>query len=156
MQDIKLRLATIEDLDALEEFEQAVIQYERPFAPQLKDGPIHYYAIEDLIKNENSCFVVAEYNNQLVASGYASMEEAEPTKKERFHAYLGFMYVVPEFRGKGINGMIVQHLIDWSKKHDLSEIVIELYAENQSALQAYKKIGFHPDLLKMRLNTEEE
>lgn len=156
MQDIKLRPATIEDLEALEEFEQGVIQYERPFAPQLKPDPIHYYAIEDLIKNENSCFVVAEVNNQLVASGYASVEESEPTNKNRFHAYLGFMYVVPEYRGKGVNGMIVQHLIEWSKKHDLTEIIIELYAENQSALKAYKKIGFHPDLLKMRLNTEEE
>lgn len=155
MHDIKLRLATIDDLEALEEFEQGVIQYERTFAPQLKDDPIHYYAIDDLIKNEDSCFIVAEVDNKLIASGYASIEEAEPTKKERFHAYLGFMYVIPEFRGKGVNGKIVEYLIEWSKQHDLSEIIIELYAENQSALQAYKKIGFHPDLLKMRLNTEE-
>ena len=155
MHDIKLRIATIEDLKALEEFEQGVIQYERPFAPQLKEDPIHYYAIKDLIENENSCFVVAEVNGQLIASGYASIEEAEPTKKEQFHAYLGFMYVVPEFRGIGINGQIVEYLIKWSKQHELTEIIIELYAENQSALKAYKKIGFHPDLLKMRLNTEE-
>jgi len=156
MQEIKLRPATIDDLEALKEFEQGVIQYERPFAPQLKPDPIHYYAIGDLIKNENSCFVVAEVDNKLIASGYASIEESEPTKKERFHAYLGFMYVVPEFRGKGVNGKIVEYLIDWSKKHNLTEIVLELYAENQSALQAYKKIGFHPDLIKMRLNTEEK
>ena len=155
MHEIKLRPATLADLKALEEFEQGVIQYERPFAPQLKEDPVHYYKIEDLIKNENSCFIVAEVNHQLVASGYASIEESEPTKKDPFHAYLGFMYVVPEFRGMGINGKIVQHLIEWSKKNDLSEIIIELYAENQSALQAYKKIGFHPDLIKMRLNTEE-
>jgi ribosomal protein S18 acetylase RimI-like enzyme len=154
MQDLKLRQATLKDLDALKIFEQGVIQYERPFAPQLKPDPIHYYAIEDLIKNENSCFLVAEIGNTLIASGYASIEESETTKKERFHAYLGFMYVAPEYRGKGVNGKIVEYLIEWSKKQNLTEIILELYAENQSALKAYKKIGFHPDLIKMRLNTE--
>lgn len=155
MQDIKLRPATLDDLEALEEFEQGVIQFERPFAPQLKPDTIHYYAIEDLIENDNASFVVAEVDGELIASGYALIQNAKPTKKERQHAYLGFMYVVPEYRGKGVNGKIVQYLIDWAKENKLSEIVLEVYAENQSALKAYKKSGFQPDLLKMRLNTND-
>lgn len=155
MPNIKLRPATLNDLEALEEFEQGVIQFERPFAPQLKPDPIHYYAIEDLIVNDDACFVVAEINGKLIASGYALIEQAKPTKKDHYHAYLGFMYVVPEYRGQGVNGKILEYLIDWSKENDISEIVLEVYAENESALNAYKKIGFSSDLLKMRLNTKE-
>jgi ribosomal protein S18 acetylase RimI-like enzyme len=156
MQDIKLRNATLDDLEALEEFEQGVIQFERPFAPQLKPDPIRYYAIEDLIKNDNACFAVAEIDGELIASGYALIEQAKPTKKDHHHAYLGFMYVVPEYRGKGVNGKVLEYLIDWSKENDISEIILEVYAENESALKAYKKIGFSSDLLKMRLNTEDK
>lgn len=153
MTDIKLRLATLDDLDALEEFEQGVIQYERPFAPQLKPDPIHYYAIEDLIKNDDACFIVAEKEGKLIASGYGIIQESSSNKKYRNHVYLGFMYVVPEHRGKGINAMVINYLVDWARVHEISEVVLEVYDANESAKRAYKKIGFEPGLLKMRLNT---
>lgn len=156
MQDITLRPATLDDLETLEKFEQGVIEYERPFASNLKPDPIEYYAIEDLIENRYACFVVAEVNGRLVGSGYALIEKSKPTKIERYHAYLGFMYVVPAYRGKGINGKIIEYLMNWAKENDISEIVLDVYAENESALKAYEKIGFQPDLLNMRLNTKEQ
>lgn len=155
MLDIQIRSATLEDLPILESFEQAVIEYERPFAPNLKPDPIEYYPLEDLIEDEYACFLVAEKEGRLIASGYASIEKSKPTKKERYHAYLGFMFVVPEFRGKGVNGQIIQALIDWAKNHKITEIVLDVYAKNESALKSYRKFGFEPELLNMRFNTEE-
>ena len=155
MRDLKLRQAELKDLDALKLFEQGVIRFERPFAPQLKPDPIYYYAIEDLIRHDNGCFIVAELNGELIGSGYASIEQSKPTKKDLQHAYLGFMYVVPKYRGNGIISQIVDYLINWSKERQISEIVLEVYSENESALKAYRKIGFQADLLKMRLNTED-
>jgi len=156
MPDIILRPATLEDLEVLEKFEQGVIQYERPFAPQLKPDPIHYYEIEDLIENDEACFVVAELDGELIASGYGLIQKAKPTKKEKHHAYLGFMYVVPEQRGKGVNSLVIQYIIEWANKSGVSEIVLEVYAGNKSAIKAYEKFGFEPGLLKMRLNTSDE
>jgi len=155
MQEIKLRTATLEDIEALEISEQGIIQYERPFAPQLKHDPIHYYAIEDLIQNKDACFVIAELNDRPIGCGYGIIQKSKPTKKERHHAYLGFMYVIPKQRGKGVNAMVIQYLIDWANSKGLTEIVLEVYSENKSAVKAYKKIGFQPGLVKMRLNTEE-
>jgi GNAT superfamily N-acetyltransferase len=65
------------------------------------------------------------------------------------------MYVLPKFRGKGINGKIIDNLINWAKERNLTEIQLDVYANNESALNAYKKRSFKPDLLKMRFNTEE-
>lgn len=155
MQNIILRPATLNDLEDLQGFEQGVIQYERPFTPQLKPDPVHYYDIENLINREDACLVVAEVEGELVGSGYALIEQAKPIKKDPYHAYLGFMYVVPEYRGKGINGQLIHYLMDWAKERNVSEIILDVYAENESALKAYEKIGFKPDLLKMRLNTGE-
>ena len=61
------------------------------------------------------------------------------------------MYVRPEFRGKGINNIVIQKLVNWAHQKNIYEIQLDVYAKNESALKAYKKFGFKPDLLKMRL-----
>jgi ribosomal protein S18 acetylase RimI-like enzyme len=61
------------------------------------------------------------------------------------------MYVAPSHRGMGLNGILCKELIEWAKKQNITEVQLDVYAENESALSAYKKIGFKPDLLKMRL-----
>ena len=58
----------MEDLPVLKEFEQAIIQYERPFAPNLKADPINYYDLEDLILREDAEVVVAVIDGELVGS----------------------------------------------------------------------------------------
>ena len=153
--NVKIREAEIKDLDTLEIFEQEVIRYERPFAPNLKKDPIKYYDLINLIQREDAQVIVATVDGKSVASGYALIKNSVPHKNPKQYAYLGFMYVLPKFRGKGINGKIIDSLIDWAKQRNLTDIQLDVYAENVSALNAYKKRGFKPDLLKMRLNTEE-
>ena len=58
---------------------------------------------------------------------------------------------VLDHRGKGLNGALCTKLIDWAKNRNISDIQLDVYAQNKSALDAYAKIGFKPDLLKMRL-----
>lgn len=155
MQNIVLRPATSADLEKLRDFEQGVIQYERPFSPQLKPDPILYYDIEDLMERADACLVVAEVEGEVIGSGYALIQQAKSIKKDPYHAYLGFMFVQPAYRGKGVNGQIINYLMEWSKERNIAEIVLDVYAENESALKAYEKIGFQPDMLSMRLNTAE-
>ncbi len=152
---ITIREAKIDDLNTLRLFEQAIIQYERPFAPNLKDDPIQYYDLTNLIERKDAYLIVATIEEEIIASGYALIQDSKPYKKPEKYAYLGFMYVVPEFRGKGINGKVIDNLIDWAKKRDLKEIQLDVYAENEIAINAYKKRKFKPNLLKMRLNIAE-
>lgn len=152
---IEIREAVLEDLPILKEFEQGIIQFERPFASNLKKDPITYYDLKDLIQGKDSQVLVALIADKIIASGYAQIKNSRPYFKPDQYAYLGFMYVDPQHRGKGINGRLTEQLIDWAKGKNLSEIQLDVYAENESAIKAYQKIGFKPDLLKMRLNTAE-
>lgn len=153
-QDIQIRQGSLDDITTLKQFEQELIRYERPFAPNLKDDPISYYSIEDFIKSNDAQLLVAVIDKQLAGSGYALIKKSAPYKKPEQYAYLGFMYVVPEHRGKGINGKITEHLIEWSRKQNITEIQLDVYAKNDSAINAYNKVGFVPDLLKMRMNID--
>ena len=148
---IQIRKANLKDLATLKQFEQAVIAYERSFALNLKEDPITYYNIENLIESDDAQLIVAIIDQSLVGCGYALIKDAVVYKKPDQYAYLGFMYVSPEHRGKGVNAMVIQHLITWSTSKNITEIQLDVYADNASALNAYKKVGFKPDLLKMRL-----
>lgn len=150
-----IREATLKDIETLRAFEQGVINYERPFALNLKETPIQYYNLEDFIQRKDAQVVVATIEEEIVGSGYALIKNAKPHKTPEQYAYLGFMYVLPNFRGKGINQKIIEELIRWSKNQGLTEVYLDVYAENDSALKAYNKIGFQPYLLNMRLDIKE-
>ena len=147
-----IREAKATDLPTLLDFEQALIAYERPFAPNLKKGKISYYDLSAYIKAADIRVVVAEIAGQLVGSGYALIKENKAYKAPQFYVYLGFMYVVPEYRGQGINGQIMNDLIDWGKAQGYTEFQLDVYAENESALKAYAKAGLIPEILTMRID----
>jgi len=149
--EINIRAAQQEEIEVLFEFEKGIIEAERPFDTTLKNGKIHYYDLSELIKSPESEVVIAVANGQIVGSGYAKVKVAEPYLKHTHFAYLGFMYVKPEFRGKDINKMIFKALIHWAKTKGLSEIRLEVYDENIAAKKAYLKVGFKPNLLEMRM-----
>ena len=146
-----IREAVTDELKILQEFEQGVIQYERPFAPNLKEDPIVYYDIQNLIEREDAHVLVVVVDNKLVGSGYALIKKSAPYKNPDHYVYLDFMYIAPEQRGNGLNGALIKELVQWAKYRDIHEVQLDAYAENKSAIKAYTKLGFKPDLLKMRL-----
>ena len=64
------------------------------------------------------------------------------------------MYVIPEYRGMGLNKKVLGYLMEWGKKKGYSEFQLDVYAPNQSAIKAYKKAGFDFETITMRLNIE--
>lgn len=154
--EIIIRSATINDLNTLLQFEQGVIKTERQFDPTLKAGHINYYDLNEMIEASYIELAVAELNNELIASGYARIEQSKKTffNYEKY-AYLGFMYVVPEYRGKGVINKIIAHLKAWAIAQNLNELRLEVYTDNQPATKAYEKIGFSKLVTEMRMSVKD-
>lgn len=152
MNKVIIRPATTDDLLKLREFEQGVIFAERPFDNTLKDDPIQYYDLEQKIINDGTHLIVAEFNGDLVACGYARIEKAKPYAKYNFYSYLGFMYVSPEYRGRGINQKIIDELTLWSQEQGVNMMHLDVFSENTAAIRAYQKAGFKKYLVEMRLD----
>ena len=151
MENITIRRANLDDLDFLLAFEQAMIEAERPFDETIRSGnDVHYYDLEGLISSPNAEVLVAELDSEIIGSGYARLEKAESYLKHDKHSYLGFMYVVPEHRGKGVNKIIVEALENWSRSMGVTEMQLEVYAENIAARKAYEKSGYDELILTMR------
>jgi GNAT superfamily N-acetyltransferase len=154
MDNVVIRKASINDLDMLLRFEQGVIEAERPSDSTLKSGLIHYYDIEEMITASHIRLVVAELDHIIIGSGYARIENSKPYLKHDRHAYLGFMYVVPAHRGKGINKRIIDALAEWAVSQNIYEMRLEVYNDNIPAINAYEKIGFTRHMIEMRLGLD--
>ena len=156
MSEIKIREATLIDLEQLLAFEQDIIKTERPFDPTVKPDPVNYYDLASMITSPHIEVVVAEIDNKIIASGYARIDKSQQFLKHEYHAYLGFMYVLPDYRGQGINRKIMDVLKNWVASQNISEFRLEVYFDNVSAIKSYEKFGFNKHMIEMRFNLDDE
>ena len=147
-----IRQATLADLPVLLRFEQGVIGTERRFDPTIRDGLVHYYDIAGMLAAENVHFLVAECGADVVGCGYARIDHSEHFLRHPVHGYLGFMYVDPGHRGRGIIGLVINALVEWCRAQGLTEFRLEVYSENQAAVSAYARAGFTSHMLEMRMS----
>lgn len=151
LSEVTVREANLDDLRDLLRFEQDLIEAERPFDPTIRTGPLHYYDLEKLIRDENIGVYVAEYRGKLISSGYGMARKARHYLDHEDYAYLGFMYTDPEYRGRGVNFMVLDALKKWAKQQGLTELRLTVYDENIPAVKAYEKAGFEKHIIEMRL-----
>lgn len=156
MEQIKIRKALPNDLEQLLSFEQHIIETELPFDPTLKREPTNYYDLKQMLTESHVEVVVAEINDKIIGSGYARIEKSKLYNQHTHHGYLGFMYVSPDHRGKGINKLIIDALKKWAASKNITELRLDVYIDNISAIRAYEKIGFSKLMVLMRLGLEEE
>jgi GNAT superfamily N-acetyltransferase len=154
MNEIIVRSAVDNDLETLYRFEQGIITTERPFDPTLKEGHINYYDLAAMIPAPHIELVVAEAGGRVVGSGYARIEDSKVYLKHARHAYLGFMFVEPDYRGKGVNSKIIEHLKQWAVLQNITEMRLEVYDDNLPAVKAYEKFGFTKLLTQMRIGID--
>ncbi len=154
MKQIIIRKAELKDVDTLRVFEQGVISAERPFDQTLKTGHTNYYDIKKMILADDVELLVAELDNELIGCGYARIEDAKSYLQHLQHAYLGFMYVVPQHRGKGVNKIVIDALAAWAASQHITELRLDVYYNNEAAIKAYEKCGFKKHMIAMRMGLE--
>mgnify|MGYP003655506866 FL=1 len=152
MNTTSIRTANLKDIETLLEFEQGLIEAEKPLDPFLGEGKLFYYNIPELITSENIHFVVAVSNEELVGCGYLKIVDSKKYHKNSKHGYIGFIFVKPTFRGKRISNLILESLKKWAKEKDLKELRLDVYSNNPSAIKSYKRFGFTKSLVNMRID----
>ena len=151
MTPITVRGATCADIDAILRFQQGVVDAERPYDSTLKDGAIRYYDFEQLLNSAQVHFVIAEVDGAAIGCGFARIDTAKPYVKYDRVGYLGLMFVEPAYRGRGVNSAVIVELKRWCRARGVRELRLEVYPDNASAVKAYEKAGFTPQMLEMRM-----
>lgn len=96
--------------------------------------PWTYSGFENELNNDTANFYVAVYNNTEI--GYMG-----------FHiildeGYVANIAVLPEYRGRGIAGSLIENALNYCRKKKLSFLSLEVRKSNENAVRLYKKFGF--------------
>jgi GNAT superfamily N-acetyltransferase len=147
---IKIRKATLGDLPILLEFEQQLIKVERPMDISLEQQKkIIYYDIGAFIKSKKAAVFVAVADNEIIGSGYGLIKNNDSKFKHATYGYVGFIFVLEKYRGKGTSSLILDQIFNWFKTKNIIETRLQVYQENPSAIKAYEKVGFEKNLIEM-------
>lgn len=148
--DIKIRKATLDDLQVLLSFEQQLIDVERPMDSSLEQKKkINYYDIPKFITSTTAEMFVAIDKNEIVGCGYGLIKENKSKFSQKKHGYIGFIYVKDEYRGNRISKSIFEAIFNWFRLNNIKEVRLTVYQKNLPAINAYEKIGFKKSLVEM-------
>jgi ribosomal protein S18 acetylase RimI-like enzyme len=58
--------------------------------------------------------------------------------------------VAPRFQGQGVGTRLLQHALDWSRRHAGYTLSLKVHPSNEAALRLYRRFGFEAELLEMK------
>jgi putative acetyltransferase len=117
------------------DFQELVVHLDRLL--KIADGDwSNFYSQYNKIDNINH--VVVYYDNDK-AIGCGAFKEYQWGKAE-----IKRMYVLPEYRGKGIAGLILEELELWAKSLEYDECILETGLNLNSAIALYIRSGYRP------------
>ena len=135
--EINIRLATPEDVPTILAFIQGLAEYEK-----LADQVV---ATEDKLKQtlfgdkRYAEVVIAEYNQQ--AAGFALFFHNYSTFLAKPGIYLEDLFVLPDFRGKGLGKVLLSYLAKLAVERDCGRLEWSVLDWNQPAIDFYQAQG---------------
>ncbi|GIN42371.1 GNAT family N-acetyltransferase [Heyndrickxia oleronia] len=103
--------------------------------------------IEPLLKKGNY-YLIATENNTLM--GWILIGASKDQFTDKINGFIYELFVLEEFRGKGISKMLMRTGIDYLKQDGYSEVRLSVFAGNQ-AIKLYEKFGFNIRTITMSL-----
>jgi RimJ/RimL family protein N-acetyltransferase len=95
--------------------------------------------IERHHSSEGAVFIVAEADGMI--AGYLEFENG--IFKRTKHSGMFSMFILDEWRNKGIGRLLLKTLIEWAEKNEtIEKITLAVFSTNERALSLYEKLGF--------------
>lgn len=121
--DIKIRTGLESDLDSIYDIEKLDV-----------DAWSYGILKQDLLENEFSKYLVAEYNDELV--GFLSIMNIYG------EIHINNILVKEEYRNLSIGDKLLKYGLNFYEKDDIIGYTLEVREDNISAIKLYKKNGF--------------
>ncbi|QGQ45530.1 GNAT family N-acetyltransferase [Metabacillus sediminilitoris] len=103
--------------------------------------------VEPLLK-KGSYYLIATEDDKLM--GWILLGESKDQFTDKMNGFIYELFVIEEFRGKGISKQLMRTAIDHLRQVGYSEVRLSAYAQNQ-AIKMYEKMGFSIKTVTMSL-----
>jgi GNAT superfamily N-acetyltransferase len=93
--------------------------------------------------------LLAEIDGRLAGGLNGSYPELTPYVRQR-EARLNSLWVLPEHRGRGVGGLLVEAFLDWARERGARYAAVTAFAANPTAVRLYEKHGFGSHTVTLR------
>ena len=155
--DLTLRLARLDDLDALARLDVALPAHQalspvfsRRALPTVDDARAEYEA--DFDDPRFTTFVV-ERDGEVIGSAIACAIELSSDHKSLAlppgAGFLGFASVLPEARGCGAGRLLGEAVLEWARETEREWVVTDWRMTNLLSSRAWPRLGFRPTFYRL-------
>jgi GNAT superfamily N-acetyltransferase len=104
---------------------------------------------ESLRSDPERVGLFAEVGGELAGGLMGSYPDLTPFVRQR-EARLNSLWVVPEHRGVGVGGLLVDAFLDWARDRGAKYAVVTAFAANPTAVRLYEGRGFGSHTVTLR------
>lgn len=139
---VVIRLATIEDLTHIEHLDSFSSSPTRAIHRDMEK----YFGSVDPSTHEQTLIFLAEIEGIVRAKAELMLPPADNVDEPHARPTVGYVkrvIVHPDFRGKGLAKLIIQHIINFARSEQLAHAIdLHVWEGNHSAIRLYEKLGF--------------
>ncbi len=106
-------------------------------------------SFEALVDDRDRVGLLAEIGGDLAGGLMGSIPELTPFVRLR-EARLNSLWVLPDHRGAGVGGRLVDAFVDWARERGAPYAVVTAFTANPSAIQLYERHGFGSHTVTLR------
>ncbi|MEK5428739.1 GNAT family N-acetyltransferase [Cytobacillus sp. FSL R7-0680] len=97
-------------------------------------------------ENSDNIFVAEEEG---VFLGYIECKGEEDYFSKEKLAYISAIAITAEGEGKGVGKQLMRFAETWAHERGIKVLVLDVFSENQRAVQFYEHIGYSQEIVKM-------
>lgn len=153
---MEIRRATIDDIDSILHLKRKLKETETKYNTSLEPFDKvkeHYrkYTRNDLISKHRRIYL-AIVDDKIVGMILGKLYRSLMIAGYKRRAYVSNLFVMKDYRKKGIGKALYNDLCNWFRENKVQEITLEIYSQNKIAQKLYKSIGFKEYSVKMKVN----
>lgn len=145
---IEVKKCTVEDLQILQKV--SVETFRDTFQDQNTEEDLYNYLekaynteqLTSELLNQQSEFYFVFNSNDLAGYLKININEAQTETNGEDALEIERIYVLPQFKGKGLGKILIQQAVERAQFHRKTNIWLGVWEHNHAALAFYKKLGF--------------
>lgn len=137
---MKIRIATEQDLEAINNIYNQVIPYEMSTAdmkPYTMEERMSWYNAYD-----RSLYPVLVAETDHIVAGYFSFSPYRPRRLAMRYTVEISYFIDEKYRARGIGSSLMKHAIQKARDHNFKTLIAILLAHNEASIRLLKKFGF--------------
>jgi L-amino acid N-acyltransferase YncA len=135
---LNIRKATLNDLEIIRLiYNDAILNTTATFDTEIKSSSDRKEWFEN--RDENFPIIVAVISEEVV--GYAALNKWSERKAYDITAEIS-LYILPDFRGKGIGKRLIETICSEAKQTKLTNLIARITEGNESSIYLHKMNGF--------------